>query len=356
MKAVSLFSGIGGLDIGVHRAFEEAGCEVAPLLFCEKDPFCQEVLTRHWPGVRLCSDVTQLSLAGLERAEILTMGFPCQDVSEMQKNYSQYSQYSSQLSRLPRTGLFHHGWRLALEARAKIIIMENVSAFSKRGAAEVSEVCRASGYQFESMVVSASRFGAPHQRKRWLGIAWRDTDLIATGWSTRVPDRVEPPAAPTYWAKRSWPTLRANKLCGEYLKPWLARYDQGAVTTPHIETALRISHMEQQGQGDTDYIDQLQMSVPWAERLMGFPPHYTRTDDPHTEPEPVVYTWGEEWAAAQGGRLKDFSSEPRHRSCARLTALGNAVVPAWSYHMVKHVLDYTRDKAAYPHLLDMLGS
>ena len=135
MKSVSLFSGIGGLDIGVHGAFKAAlGIDVAPLLFCEKDPYCQEVLERHWPGVRLSQDVTRLALGGLEQAEILTMGFPCQDASIMQTNPLGLSG--------PRTGLFFEGWRIALQARAKIVIMENVAAFSKRGAAEVAEIAR----------------------------------------------------------------------------------------------------------------------------------------------------------------------------------------------------------------------
>ena len=51
MKAVSLFSGVGGFDLGLERA----GIET--ILQAEIDPWCREVLARHWPGVRRVNDV-----------------------------------------------------------------------------------------------------------------------------------------------------------------------------------------------------------------------------------------------------------------------------------------------------------
>lgn len=56
MTHVSLFSGIGGLDL----AAEWAGFET--VLFCEKDPYCQKVLARHWPGVPIVDDIRSVTV------------------------------------------------------------------------------------------------------------------------------------------------------------------------------------------------------------------------------------------------------------------------------------------------------
>jgi DNA (cytosine-5)-methyltransferase 1 len=61
MKAISLFSGIGGLDL----AAQWAGFET--VLFCEKDPFCQQVLKKHWPNVPVEEDVRNVSATRLIR-------------------------------------------------------------------------------------------------------------------------------------------------------------------------------------------------------------------------------------------------------------------------------------------------
>lgn len=79
MEHLSLFTGIGGIDI----AAEWAGFKT--VAFCEKDQYCQRVLKKHWPEVPIFDDVTKLSAdtiraAGIptESIRIITGGFPCQ--------------------------------------------------------------------------------------------------------------------------------------------------------------------------------------------------------------------------------------------------------------------------------------
>jgi DNA (cytosine-5)-methyltransferase 1 len=77
MNALSLFSGIGGLDL----AAEAAGIRAAAM--CERDPFCRAVLRKHWPDVPIFEDVRQLSKevmtdAGVPPIHIIHGGFPCQ--------------------------------------------------------------------------------------------------------------------------------------------------------------------------------------------------------------------------------------------------------------------------------------
>lgn len=80
VRYVSLFSGSGGLDLGLERAGFD------PLWFCEKDKSCRKVLAERWPEVRVFEDVTTLTEAGLSEAgfggdasgspDVLVGGFP----------------------------------------------------------------------------------------------------------------------------------------------------------------------------------------------------------------------------------------------------------------------------------------
>lgn len=75
MRYGSLFTGIGGLDLGL----EWAG--LGPCVFqCEIDPWCRSVLERHWPGVPKFDDikrVTKEALGELAAVDLICGGFPC---------------------------------------------------------------------------------------------------------------------------------------------------------------------------------------------------------------------------------------------------------------------------------------
>ncbi len=75
MKVGSLFSGIGGLDLGLERA----GMQV--IWNCENDPYCSRVLAKHWPTIPNLGDITQIDWSGVERVELICGGFPCQPAS-----------------------------------------------------------------------------------------------------------------------------------------------------------------------------------------------------------------------------------------------------------------------------------
>src|SRR3954471_16505538 len=74
-RVASLFSGIGGFDLG----FERTGFEIA--FQCELNDFCQRVLAHHWPTVPKAPDIKELASADIPDADIWVAGFPCQDVS-----------------------------------------------------------------------------------------------------------------------------------------------------------------------------------------------------------------------------------------------------------------------------------
>ena len=76
MKVGSLFSGAGGLDLGINAAI---GGTVA--WHCENDPAAARVLTHHYPGVPNHGDITTADWAAVEPVNLITAGVPCQDVS-----------------------------------------------------------------------------------------------------------------------------------------------------------------------------------------------------------------------------------------------------------------------------------
>lgn len=71
MKGLSLFSGIGGLDL----AFEWAGGEVVAM--CEINPYCQKILKKHWPDVPIFGDIREVIINEGTEVDIIYGGFPC---------------------------------------------------------------------------------------------------------------------------------------------------------------------------------------------------------------------------------------------------------------------------------------
>jgi DNA (cytosine-5)-methyltransferase 1 len=75
----SLFSGIGGIDLGLDRAGLECRWQI------EIDKTCREILEKHWPGVKRYDDIRAVTAADLEPVDLLCGGFPCQDLSQAGK-------------------------------------------------------------------------------------------------------------------------------------------------------------------------------------------------------------------------------------------------------------------------------
>ena len=71
----SLFSGIGGLDLGLERADWEVRWQV------ENNEYCDQVLENHWPHVTRYGDIQTVDPGELERVDLICGGFPCQELS-----------------------------------------------------------------------------------------------------------------------------------------------------------------------------------------------------------------------------------------------------------------------------------
>lgn len=157
MKGLSLFSGIGGIDL----ACEWAGIET--VAFCEQEPFCQKVLHKHWPNVPIYDDIRNLSKARLEAdgidsgaIRIIHGGYPCQPFSIAGNRQGENDD--------------RHLWpeirRLLQEIKPKWFVGENVANHITLGLDQTLSDLEDIGYTWETFVIPAVAINAPHRRDR----------------------------------------------------------------------------------------------------------------------------------------------------------------------------------------------
>lgn len=160
MNVLSLFSGIGGLELGLERA----GMTVVGQV--EIDPFCQRVLAKHWPEVPRHDDVRTAgrwwSADPLRpRVDVVAGGFPCQPVSAAGRKLAQED----------------HRWlwpamaEVIESVKPRWVIGENVPGLLDRGLPDVLRDLHRLGYQYRVGHISACAMGAPHMRRRLFIVA-----------------------------------------------------------------------------------------------------------------------------------------------------------------------------------------
>lgn len=151
----SLFSGIGGIELGLERT---KGFRT--VWFVEKDPYCQAVLRKHWPNIPIYGDITRLDPERIEKPDMLTGGFPCQPVSEAGKRKAQADE----------RWLWPEFRRLIGILRPRLVFVENVPGLlnANDGSAmgEVLGDLAALRYAAEWQSIPAAAVGAPHLRYR----------------------------------------------------------------------------------------------------------------------------------------------------------------------------------------------
>ena len=156
MRHLDLFSGIGGFSLGLERTggFETVG-------FCEIDEWCRSQLARNWPGVPVHTDIGELDGQTIGHVDIVTGGFPCQDVS--------FANTTAKGIDGARSGLVFEMLRVIREVRPNWVIIENSPALRVRGADRVLDEMEGQGYTCWPLVVGARHLIAPHRRDRvWI--------------------------------------------------------------------------------------------------------------------------------------------------------------------------------------------
>ena len=194
MKMGSLFSGIGGLELGLERAIPG----LRTVWQVEKEPFCRSVLERHWPNTKQYNDVRTIGAHNLEPVDVICAGFPCQSVSIAGKMRG--------LEDEEKSGLWWQVHRLVSEfqsiGRQPILVLENVANIIRVGGPDVVGSLTAIGYDIEWTTISAAQCGAPHLRRRWFGVAY-PSSITDRGWSTTNANQGRVRASNTVQSRRS---------------------------------------------------------------------------------------------------------------------------------------------------------
>jgi DNA (cytosine-5)-methyltransferase 1 len=257
-RVASLFTGIGGIELGLHRAgFEADGLRLA----CEIDPGARAVLAaRFGARPRLHPDVQELT--ALDGADLVTAGFPCQDLSQAGLTEGIEG---------PKSGLVNEVFRLLAASRRKgkaprWVLFENVPFMlrlhSGRAMRRVVAGFEELGYRWWAYrVLDAIHFGLPQRRRRVFFLASRspDDDPRAVLFDPpaplgrpRVLEHVDPERAKCFgfywtegnrglgWAAEALPTLKGGSGLGIPSPPAIWFRDTDEFVTPNIELAERV--------------------------------------------------------------------------------------------------------------------
>lgn len=162
LRVLDLFSGIGGFSLGLERT---GGFET--VAFCEIEDYPRRVLAKHWPNVPIFEDVRTLRGEDVGNVDVITAGFPCQDISVAGKKAGLKGEQSK---------LFWEAWRLIRDIRPRWTILENVAGLLNRGMGEVLGALAEIGFDAEWHCIPAAAVGAPHNRDRVWIVAYTKRD------------------------------------------------------------------------------------------------------------------------------------------------------------------------------------
>ncbi|OBZ13304.1 DNA cytosine methyltransferase [Bacillus sp. FJAT-26390] len=182
MKALSLFTGIAGLDIAAHWA----GIET--VAFCEREPYPQKVLRKHWPDIPIYDDVCELTKERLEADGIGTIdlihgGYPCQP----------FSHAGNRKGKDDDRHLWPEVRRLIETIRPRWFVGENVAGHVSLGLDDVLSDLEDLGYTAKPFIIPAAAVGAPHRRDRVFIVGYAES-IDSRGLSIRAREENAGPA------------------------------------------------------------------------------------------------------------------------------------------------------------------
>ena len=209
MKLGELFAGYGGLGMGVELALGQ----LERVWVSEFDPAPSRVLSHHWPGVPNLGDITQVDWSQVESVDILTGGFPCQDVS--------LAGARKGMGEGTRSGLWSEMARAIEALRPRLVVIENVRGLLSATAGKAHDadleycpICMGDGsgddlrafgavlgdlaelgFDAEWGMLKASDVGAPHGRARVFIVAW--PAVLDPGHDAGGTERAQQPADAT---------------------------------------------------------------------------------------------------------------------------------------------------------------
>jgi DNA (cytosine-5)-methyltransferase 1 len=240
-----LFAGIGGLELGLHRAGHRTS------LLCELDPGARAVLDDRFPSIPKHDDVRTLESLPKETS-LLAAGFPCQDLSQAGKTRGIEG---------ARSGLVGEVFRLLQGRRLPWVLLENVPFMLQLSRGRALEVIVSAleelGYRWAYRVVDTRAFGLPQRRERVFLLASLDSDprdVLFVDEAERKEDRrsASEVACGFYWTEGvrglGWavdgvPTLKGGSTIGIPSPPAIL-FPDGRVMKPDLRDAERMQGFE----------------------------------------------------------------------------------------------------------------
>jgi len=243
LAVAGLFAGIGGVERGLERSGHHA-----PLL-CEIDDGARVVLHKKFPGIPVHGDVRTLKRLPKD-VEMITGGFPCQDLSQAGK--------AEGILKGKRSGLVTEIFRLVQKMNVPWVLLENVPFMLQldqgRAMGVLADAFETLGYKWAYRVVNSRAFGVPQRRERVIFLATHAGDpreVLLTDEEEEPqtdPNQVGRSACGFYWteglrglgwAVNSVPTLKGGSAIGIPSPPAILLPD-GRLGTPDIRDAERM--------------------------------------------------------------------------------------------------------------------
>jgi len=176
MEHTSLFSGIGGFELGIKLC----GANIKTVQFVEIDKNAIAVLEYKFPGIPIHPNICDYFPKG--NSDLFTIGFPCTGTSAAGNR-------SGLLH--PESSLWFEALRCIKKVKPRFIIVEQPSGIVHQGLRAILGGLRMAGYTFEIEPIKASLFGSPQERERVFIIAYTDDVLqgfreLPSGWKHQI--------------------------------------------------------------------------------------------------------------------------------------------------------------------------
>lgn len=347
MKMLSLFSGVGMIDL----AASWAGIET--VAFCDIEEYPQKILRRRFPNVPIYSDIRELTAEklkgdGIPKIDIISGGFPCQDVSTAGKRTG----FVDSEGNVTRSGLWGEYSRLICELKPRWIVAENVRGLLSISAAgirgEDSELYSETWPKW-GIVLDGHAMELPMLERRMNEsecLLWHTSDCsdrrspkskqqgvnnqVKAYWRTpQSHNGAQGPKSKMFYEKCLKTGQSAITLVDQ-VKNWptpAARDSKGSNSAKHLSTGHHINQLANKVKLNKT---EGQLNADWVELLMGLPIGWTDIDVANED----IESWTG-WPAAIN--VEQYAYEPprvivgQKNRAKRLKALGNGCVPQQVY-------------------------